>query len=61
MTDTYRSEILAAVHGTAEDLHDAGVMEKRTLRRFDEMCLAGPCQAHGRGRHPHAARARAGE
>ena len=35
----YRSEILAAVHETATDLHDAGVMEKRTLRRFDEMCL----------------------
>ncbi len=39
MTKTYRSDILAAVHETAEDLHDAGVMEKRTLRRFDEMCL----------------------
>lgn len=39
MTKTYRSDILAAVHETAEDLHEAGVMEKRTLRRFDEMCL----------------------
>lgn len=39
MTKTYRSDILAAAHETAEDLHDAGVMEKRTLRRFDEMCL----------------------
>ena len=39
MTKTYRNDILAAVHETAEDLHDAGVMEKRTLRRFDEMCL----------------------
>ena len=36
---TYRSEILAAIHETATDLHDAGVMEKRTLRRFDDMCL----------------------
>ena len=39
MTKTYRSDILAAVHETAEDLHAAGVMQKRTLRRFDEMCL----------------------
>ena len=31
MTKTYRNDILAAVHETAEDLHDAGVMEKRTL------------------------------
>ena len=39
MTKTYQSDILAAVHETAEDLLEAGVMEKRTLRRFDEMCL----------------------
>ena len=39
MTKTYRSDILAAVHETAEDLHEAGVLEKRTLRRFDEVCL----------------------
>ena len=39
MSETYRSDLLAAVHETAEDLHEAGVMEKRTLRRFDEMCL----------------------
>lgn len=39
MTKTYRSDLLAAVHETAEDLHEASVMAKRTLRRFDEMCL----------------------
>lgn len=36
---TYRSGILAAVHETATDLNEAGVMDKRTLRRFDELCL----------------------
>lgn len=36
---SYRSDALAAIHETASDLHEAGVMEKRTLRRFDEMCL----------------------
>ncbi len=39
MTKTYRSDALAAVHETASDLHDAGVMDKRTLRKFDELCL----------------------
>lgn len=36
---TYRSEALAAVHETASDLHDAGVMDKRTMHKFDELCL----------------------
>ena len=39
MTRKYRSEALGAIHETASDLHDAGVMDKRTLRRFDDMCL----------------------
>ncbi len=39
MSKTYRSDALAAVHETASDLHDSGVMEKRTLRKFDDLCL----------------------
>ena len=39
MKKQYRSNALAAVHETASDLHDAGVMDKRTLRKFDRMCL----------------------
>lgn len=35
----YRSDALAAIHETAADLHDAQVMDKRTMRRFDELCL----------------------
>lgn len=35
----YRSDALAAIHETASDLHDAQVMDKRTMRRFDELCL----------------------
>jgi putative transcriptional regulator len=34
-----RSDALAVIHETASDLHAAGVMEKRTLRKFDELCL----------------------
>jgi putative transcriptional regulator len=39
MSKTYRSDALAAIHETASGLHDAGVMDKRTLRGFDELCL----------------------
>ena len=34
-----RSEVLAAVHETALGMLEAGVMAKRTMRAFDEMCL----------------------
>jgi putative transcriptional regulator len=38
-TKKYRSPILASVHETAADLHGAGVMDERTMRKFDVMCL----------------------
>jgi len=31
--------MVASVHETAEGLHEDGVMDKRTMREFDEMCL----------------------
>ncbi|RJP24960.1 MAG: DNA-binding transcriptional regulator [Candidatus Omnitrophota bacterium] len=36
---TYKSEALAAVHETAADMYAAGVIDKQTMRRFDESCL----------------------
>ncbi len=39
MSKTYRSDALGAIHETASDLHDAGLIDKRTLRRFDKLCL----------------------
>ena len=39
MGKQYRSEALAAVHETALGLSEAGVMNKRTMKAFDEMCL----------------------
>ena len=39
MTEQYRSEALAAAHEAALGLAEAGVMSKRTMRKFDEMCL----------------------
>lgn len=37
---TYRSEIAAAVHQTVEDIHEVGLVDKQTMREFDESCLA---------------------
>lgn len=39
MKKQYRSRLMASVHETAEGLHEAGVMDKRTIRKFDELCL----------------------
>ena len=39
MAKQYKSEALAAAHETAQGLADAGLMSKRTMRKFDEMCL----------------------
>lgn len=39
MGKRYRSAALAAVHETALGLAQAGVMDKRTMKAFDEMCL----------------------
>ncbi len=30
---------MASIHETAEGLHSAGVMSKKTMREFDELCL----------------------
>jgi hypothetical protein len=39
MGKKYRSDPLAAVRETALGLTEAGVMDKRTMKAFDEMCL----------------------
>lgn len=39
MSKQYRSPIMASIHETAEDLTAAGIMDKRTLREFDQLCL----------------------
>jgi putative transcriptional regulator len=30
---------MASVHETAEDLHEAGLLDERTLHKFDALCL----------------------
>ena len=39
MTKQYHSPVMASIHETAEGLHAAGVIDKQTMRRFDEACL----------------------
>lgn len=39
MRKQYRNPLMASIHETAEGLHAAGVMDKRTMREFDELCL----------------------
>ena len=34
-----RSEAMASVHESIADLHGAGLVDKTTMRRFDELCL----------------------
>lgn len=39
MKRPHRSALMASIHETAEGLHSAEVMDKRTMREFDELCL----------------------
>lgn len=38
-TKKYRSETMAAIHETMEGLYETGVIDKKTMRRFDRACL----------------------
>ena len=40
MTKTYKSEISASIHEMMEGFYKAGHIDKRTMREFDESCLA---------------------
>lgn len=31
--------ILEVVHSAAQDLHEVGIVDKKTMREFDELCL----------------------
>jgi putative transcriptional regulator len=39
MTKKYKSKSMAVVHETASDFHNAGLMDGRTMKSFDKMCL----------------------
>lgn len=39
MTKTYRSAVSAAVHETMNDMYQIGIVDEKTMRKFDAMCL----------------------
>lgn len=39
MKKQYRGALMASIHETAEGLHAAGILDKRTIREFDDLCL----------------------
>lgn len=39
MRRQYRSKAMASIHEPAEGLHAIGLMDKRTMRTFDQACL----------------------
>ena len=60
MAKQYKSAALAAAHETALGLAEAGVMPKRTMKAFDEMCLTPGRKERpggGRLRSPYLAKA----
>ncbi|WP_234893736.1 hypothetical protein [Agrobacterium vitis] len=39
MVKVYKSEAMAAIHETMEGFYESGVIDKQTMREFDEACL----------------------
>jgi putative transcriptional regulator len=39
MSKKYRSEAMAAIHELMEDLYEGGLIDKQTMRGFDDACL----------------------
>jgi len=44
----YRSDPLRAAHVTVKGLYDIGLVNKKTMREFDEMCLTEPVELSAR-------------
>jgi putative transcriptional regulator len=40
----YVSDALAAIHETASDLQDAGLLDRQSMREFDKLCLTPVAQ-----------------
>jgi putative transcriptional regulator len=39
MPKRYRSDVMKSIHETAADLYAVGGMDKKTMRKFDVLCL----------------------
>jgi len=50
MRKSYRSRPLAAIHETATGLREAGLIDRRTMKGFDKICLSSEVSARRRRR-----------
>jgi len=39
MANKYHSDVMGAIHETASDLYAVGGMDRKTMRKFDVLCL----------------------
>jgi putative transcriptional regulator len=39
MPKIYKNKIFAAIHESMQDAHEVGVIDKKTMRQFDDTCL----------------------
>jgi putative transcriptional regulator len=39
MNKKYQNELCRSIHETVSDMFEAGVIDKKTMRQFDESCL----------------------
>lgn len=39
MSKKYKNDVMASIHETASELREAGLMGKRTMKQFKELCL----------------------
>jgi len=46
MKDNYQSELLGAIHETAEGLYKIGVIDDKEMREYDKDCLTQSSKIH---------------
>lgn len=39
MNKIYKNEAMASIHETVESLNEIGILDKKTMRQFDDACL----------------------
>lgn len=39
MTKKYKSDVMASIHEAVSDLNEAGLVDKKTMKEFDLLCL----------------------
>ena len=54
LAKSYKSNIKTAIHETASDLYEVDMIDKQTMRRFDESCLTAVQISLPRKSEPYA-------